>query len=56
MLLLNDKQEAIYCNEKTKRYFLLTAELISHFPIEQRTGSSRLFGGTFNKQYAEYGI
>jgi hypothetical protein len=29
---------------------------ISHFPIEQRTGSSRLFGGTKNKQYAEYGI
>jgi hypothetical protein len=29
---------------------------ISHFQIEQRTGSSRLFGGTKNKQYAEYGI
>jgi hypothetical protein len=29
---------------------------ISHFPIEQRTGSSRLFGRTKNKQYAEYGI
>jgi hypothetical protein len=29
---------------------------ISHFPIEQRTGFSRLFGGTKNKQYAEYGI
>jgi hypothetical protein len=34
----------------------LTSMRISHFPIEQRTGSSRLFGGTKNKQYAEYGI
>ena len=30
-----------------------TAELI---PIERRTGSSRLFGGTKNKQYAKYAI
>jgi hypothetical protein len=29
---------------------------ISHFPIEQSTGSSRLFGGTKKTQYAEYGI
>jgi hypothetical protein len=34
----------------------LIVNVISHFPIEQRTGSSRLFGGTKNKQYAEYGI
>jgi hypothetical protein len=35
---------------------IYTANSISHFPIEQRTGSSHLFGGTKNKQYAEYGI
>ena len=34
----------------------LTSMRIIHFPIEQRTGSSRLFGGTKNEQYAEYGI
>jgi hypothetical protein len=28
---------------------------ISHFPIEQRIVFSRLFGGTKNKKYAEYG-
>jgi hypothetical protein len=42
---------------KTSKFcFYFSGSWISRFPIEQRTESSRLFGGTENKQYVEYGI